>query len=147
MGMIINIRKGKPEDFEAIYLLLHQLWPGKELHKDNLERLYRNGLESHQDDYFCAEADGRVAGFCSVWYKKNSFWQEGCLGYIGELVVDQPLRKQGIGKELLNTLFKQALQKGCHRVELDSAFSRVEASEFYLKMGFDKRANLFTKVL
>jgi ribosomal protein S18 acetylase RimI-like enzyme len=140
------VRKCLPGDFEAIFLLLHQLWPGKEFHKQALRNLFVQGLSSTHEEYYCAEIDRRVVGFCSIWFK-NSLWQEGYLGYIGELVVDQPLRRQGIGNDLLAAVFARAKHKGCKRVELDSAASRLDASEFYLKLGFEKRANLFSKVL
>jgi ribosomal protein S18 acetylase RimI-like enzyme len=45
-------------------------------------------------------------------------------------------------------LIKEALNdsrnKGLKRLELDSAFHREKAHEFYIKLGFEKRAFLFS---
>ncbi len=142
----VKVRKCQAGDFEAIYVLLHQLWPGREFHRETLLKIFSQGLKSDLEDYYCAEENGRVIGYCSVRFRA-SFWVEGCLGYIGELIVDQAHRKAGIGKDLLKAVIARARERGCKRVELDSAFSRLEAAEFYLKMGFEKRANLFSRVV
>lgn len=141
-----TIRECRLTDLDDIYTLLVQLWPGKELHKEGVKTVLERGLKSHTDQYYCAEIDNKVIGFCSIWIK-NSFWQEGSLGYIGELVVDKPLRSQGIGTQLLKKAFKYAEEKGCKRIELDSAFSREEAIQFYETLGFIRRAYLFSREL
>jgi N-acetylglutamate synthase-like GNAT family acetyltransferase len=143
---LTRIRKCTAGDFEAIYALLLQLWPGKELHKDILRNLYNQGLNSTNEEYYGVECDKRLVGFCSISFK-NSLWQEGCLGNINELIIDQTLRKQGLGKDLLDAVFRGARQRGCFRVELASTLARVQASDFYLKMGFEKRASVFSKML
>lgn len=40
---------------------------------------------------------------------------------------------------------KIAKSHGCKRLELDSAFHRVLAHEFYERLGFEKRAYLFSR--
>jgi GNAT superfamily N-acetyltransferase len=142
----VTIRESKPQDFEELFLLLHQLWPGKELVKDTLNKVYIQGLKFDREKYFCAELDKKVVGFCSFCFK-SSLWQGGNLGYIGELIVEQSLRGRGIGSELLKVVFQRAKDQNCKRIETDSAFSRKEAQDFYLKMGFEKRAVLFSKEL
>lgn len=142
----MKIRKCSTQDFEDIFSLLHQLWPGKEFHKDILRQVFEKGVVSDKEVYYCVESENRVIGFCSL-YLKNSLWQEGNLGYIGELVIDKNFRDQGIGTELLKVVFEEAKEKGCKRVELDSAFSRTEALHFYENMGFEKRAYVYSKRL
>jgi ribosomal protein S18 acetylase RimI-like enzyme len=67
------------------------------------------------------------------------------LGNIDELVVDREYRNQGIGKLLMNEMEAIAKNRGCKRLELDSAFHRTNAHAFYEKQGFEKRAYLFSK--
>jgi GNAT superfamily N-acetyltransferase len=69
------------------------------------------------------------------------------LGHVDELVVDSNHRGRGIGTQLLKHLVTYAQQKGCRRVELDSAFHRLEAHKFYKQQGFEDRALLFSRVL
>jgi ribosomal protein S18 acetylase RimI-like enzyme len=141
-----NIRIAVKKDFDDVFRLLKQLWPDEELDKNALFTVFSRAIESRDDFCFCAEVGGRVVGFCAL-YVRNSFWQEGLLGYIGELIVDEPFREQGIGTALLNTAANKARETGCRKVELDSAFDRKEAHEFYEKVGFKRRAYLFSRDL
>ncbi len=142
----VRIRSAEIKDFGGIYPLLQQLRPDKELNKNDLMEVFYRGVKSHKDEYFCAEINGEIVGFCSLAVK-NSLWQEGYIGYICEMVVGLPFRNQGIGTTLLKTSIEAAKKKGCRRIELDSAFHRGEAHQFYEKCGFEKRAYLFSKEL
>ena len=69
------------------------------------------------------------------------------MGYVDELIVDEEYRGRGIGTQLLNELVGLARQRGCRCVELDCAFQRKEAHQFYERQNFKSRAFLFSKVL
>ena len=140
------IRTADIKDFDDIYLLLQQLWPDKELNKNKLMAIFSRGIESQNDLYFCAELNGKVIGFYSLGFK-NSLWQEGHIAYVNEIVVDKSHRGKGIGTALLRTAINTAKEKGCKRIELDSAFQREEAHQFYEESGFEKRAYLFSMKL
>jgi len=142
----MKIRSATPEDFGRICELLQQLWPEKKIDKGGLKTVMIRALRSSQDIYLCAEFDGTIAGFCSLAVK-NSLWQEANIGIISEMVVDEAFRKRGIGTALLGTIIDTARQRGCRRIELDSAFHREAAHRFYAKAGFEKRAYLFSKEL
>lgn len=142
----LNIRAANSKDFNGVFRLLNQLWADKELNMDAMRAIFLRGIESQNDEFFCAEFDDKVVGFCAL-YIRTSFWQEGCLGYIGELIVDEPFRGQGIGTALLNTVADKAREMGCRKIELDSAFNRNEAHEFYKQVGFKRRAYLFSRDL
>ena len=142
----IVIRESQLSDYQKIYSLLQQLWPGKELHPEKVRMVFERGIRSPIDKYYSAERDGGVVGFCSILIK-NSFWQEGYSGYVNELVVDQPFRGQGIGTALINRAFEYAASLDCKRIEMDSAFSREGARQFYEDIGFTKRAFLYSKDL
>lgn len=144
--MDVLIRDSKKEDFSEILALFHQLWPGKELHADDLMAVFHRGLVSGTDRYFCAEVDGKVIGFCS-YAIMNNFWQEGTIAYVYAMVVDEALRGKGIGGRMLEKAFETAKSAGCKKIELDSGFPRERAHQFYEKIGFVKRAYLFSKDL
>ena len=78
---------------------------------------------------------------------KNSLWVARCLGHVDELIVDTQYRGRGLGSELLQSIILRARDRGCLRVELDSAFHREEAHRFYEQHGFENRAYLFSKTL
>lgn len=142
----MQIRDCKIEDFDAILNLLHQLWPQKILHAESLRKVYQRGTYSEHHRYICAIKDSKIVGFASLTVK-GSLWQEGYLGHIDELVVDEPYRRQGIGARLLEHMIDLAKRMDCSRIEIDSAFPRTDAHKFYERRGFEKRAYLFSKAL
>ena len=144
--MKFKIRRSEQRDFEGVFRLLRQLWPDEELDSTALQRVYERALASHSQVYLCVVQQEDVIGFASLTIK-NNLWEAGNLGHIDELVVDQGCRGAGIGTDLLHKIIAAARQRGCVRVELDSAFHREKAHEFYNQNGFDNRAYLFSKEL
>lgn len=141
---MVEIRQCRQDDFGPVLRLLEQLWPDRELDRGRMEEAYLHGLDSDSQVYLCAMMDGEPVAFCSLAIK-NSLWQQGYLANVDELVVDERLRRKGIGGELLERVLQIAVEKGCHRVELDSAFRRQDAHRFYEAHGFKSRSLLFTK--
>ncbi|SMC33154.1 GNAT family N-acetyltransferase [Sporomusa malonica] len=142
--MDIQIREVNREDFDGVFSLFKQLWPDKQLYKEDMFTVYSRGLEGNNDKYICAVYDGKVIGFCAIAFM-NSFWQEGRIAYIYAMVVDEVLKGQGIGTRLLNEAYSIAGVQGCKKIELDSGFHREAAHKFYEKNSYVKRAYLFSK--
>lgn len=143
--MEINIKLSQEEDFDQIFELLKQFWPNQSLDKLAMEQIYLKGLRSNNQTYLVAATkDNKIIGFVSL-YIKNNLWQCGNLSHIDELIVDQDYRKKGIATLLLNKIIVEAKKNDCKRVELDSAFHREAAHEFYKRKGFENRAYLFSK--
>jgi glucosamine-phosphate N-acetyltransferase len=143
---MIQIRPCGDQDFEGVLVLLQQLWPDKPLDSVSLRSVYDRALTSDAQSYLCAVDVENVVGFGSMTIK-NSLWQGGGLGHVDELIVDVSYRGHGIGTQLLEHLIDLARAKGCQRVELDSAFHRTQAHQFYEQHGFENRAYLFSKTL
>ena len=141
---MVEIRSCTQEDFETVLGLLEQLWPDRELDRGRMREAFLRGLDNDSQEYLCAAVEGEIVGFCSLSVK-NSLWQQGYLANVDELVVDASMRRKGIGGELLEKVLQIAAEKGCHRVELDSAFHRQDAHRFYEAHGFKDRSLLFTK--
>lgn len=141
---MVLIRECKEADFEQVLRLLGQLWPDKKLDEKELHCVFLRGLNSEFQHYICATIETDIVGFSSLTIK-NSLWQEGYIGHIDELIVDKQYRGKGIGSKLLKHIIRVAEEKGCRRAELDSAFDRAKAHEFYQKNGFENRAFLFSK--
>ena len=145
--MDVKIRKALIEDFPSVFSLFHQLWPNKELNETDMKVVFDRGITSNTDLYICAEVNGNLIGFCAYGIV-NNFWQEGQIAYVYAMIVDEDQRGKGIGSELLKTACDYAKKCGCKKIELDSGFQREKAHKFYTeKMGFEKRAFLFSKDL
>ena len=141
--MDLHIRSAEAGDFEDIFPLFRQLWPNKQLNKEELQAVFLRGVASETDELFCAELNGSVIGFCA-YAIVNNLWQEGRISYVYAMVVDESCRGRGFGTRLIRAAIERSGQQGLKRMELDSAFHREQAHKFYEKLGFEKRAYLFS---
>ena len=91
--------------------------------------------------------DGRrVAGFGTIDLR-GTLRDGATVGHIDVMVVDAGLRGRGIGSEILERLTVWARERGCRRLELDSAFHREESHAFYEARGFRRKSYHFLKAL
>ena len=141
---MIKIRELTIYDVKNLINLLEQLWIGKQIDSVAVERIIKKGLNNGYQIYICATDDEKLIGYCSLTIK-NNLWMLANLGNVDELVVDSEYRNQGIGRRLMSEIEKIAKNHECKRLELDSAFHRTIAHEFYERLGFEKRAYLFSK--
>jgi glucosamine-phosphate N-acetyltransferase len=140
------IRQCHAGDFDEVIPLLRQLWTDKTIDPPSLRPIFDRALASNSKTYLVATDENRVIGFGSLSLK-DDLWPEGTVAYIDELVVDSEYRSKGIGAQLLERLAAAALQKGCCRIELTSAFYRKDSHQFYERRGFKSRAFVFSKML
>jgi len=141
--MEVTVRKATENDFENVYPLFEQLWPDKKLDKVALEIVFNRGVNSNTDELFCLDYSNVVIGFCA-YAIVNNLWQAGHISYMYAMVIDEKQRGKGYGTMLIKESLKDSRDKGLKRMELDSAFHREKAHEFYKKLGFEKRAFLFS---
>ncbi len=143
MKSSLAIRPVSTEDFNGIYPLLQQLWPDKVIDRAQMHIVLERGVSSDTDTLLCATADGAMIGFCA-YAIVNNLWQEGRISYVYAMVVDEAYRGQGIGKQLIEAALDSSRKQGLQRMELDSAFHRLQAHKFYETLGFEKRGYLFS---
>jgi GNAT superfamily N-acetyltransferase len=144
--MNVTVKKSEESDFVEVYPLFEQLWPNKELDKNALKTVFNRGVNSSTDELLCLVCAGEVIGFCA-YAIVNNLWQAGYISYMYAMVVDEKFRGKGFGTMLINEAIQDSKNKGLKRLELDSAFHREKAHEFYMKLGFEKRAFLFSHPL
>lgn len=141
--MSVTIRKATENDFEKVYPLFEQLWPNKELDKNALRIVFNRGVNSDTDELLCLDYSNELIGFCA-YAIVNNLWLAGYISYMYAMVVDEKHRGKGFGTMLIEESIKDSKDKGLKRLELDSGFHREKAHEFYMKLGFEKRAFLFS---
>lgn len=143
---MLEIRNTRREDFADVLDLLGQLWPDQTLDAEAIRQVFSSGLASERQVYLSACDGPRVVGFASLVIN-NSLWHAGNLAHVDELVVDAAHRGAGVGTRLLECVAEEARRRGCTRLELDSAFHRTRAHAFYERLGFERRALVFSKAI
>lgn len=76
-----------------------------------------------------AELDGAVVGYCIIYYVMDE-------GEIARIAVDENVRRQGVGRGLLNYVCECCKEKNIERLLLDVRESNVGARAFYERYEF-----------
>ena len=87
--------------------------------------------------YLVAELDGRVVG-CLATSIMHVLHRPGPVGRISMMVVEEGLRSQGIGAELVRAAEAWLKQQGCGMIEVTSNVKRTDAHRFYERLGYER---------
>ena len=79
---------------------------------------------------FVAETDGEPVGFVSAWLEEHR-------GHVGDLYVDEPGRRHGVGSALVETVIENLRARGATHLFVDAA---ADALGFYERLGFRERS-------
>lgn len=142
----MKIRPARAEDAAALSRLYLQLGYPKGNDPELLpERLAR--IRALGDDLIVAEADdGTVVGLAGLHLVHVMHYARP-LGYITSFVTDESVRRQGVGRKLLEAATDWARAKGCYRLSLTSAEHRSDAHAFYPASGFPMTGRRFSREL
>lgn len=141
-----EIREATMADFQGMMKLFRQLWPSRPLSEHKLRELFLRIQATPGRRFFCAILHGNLVGLGSISIR-DRLLDEGKIAAVDELVVDESVRGRRIGTQLMHFLTDFATQNGCRAMELEAANHRAEAHQFYEKLGFQRRAQLFTRPL
>jgi GNAT superfamily N-acetyltransferase len=97
--------------------------------------------------FVASDARGHVQGWVHV-YGRHHLESDGT-AEIGGLVVAQESRGQGVGRALMGAAESWAREHGYQRVRLGSNIVRVEAHDFYKRLGYSvlKTHHRFQKLI
>ena len=101
------------------------------------------GLLSDPTAYLAvAEAEAKVVAYV-LGFSHATFFANGRIVWIEEIMVDTAYRRQGIGRSLLGSIEHWAATQGCPLI----ALATRRAAEFYRTMGYQESATYFRKLL
>lgn len=83
--------------------------------------------------YFVAEENGKIIGGCGIYPTEGL--ENGCIELV-KLYLLKPYRKQGIGKNLMETSIQAALEMGYKQLYLETMPQLSNAVELYKSLGF-----------
>jgi len=136
------IRLARATDAQAIAPLLHELGHPQTpaMVAERLEALARQGGSTT----LVAERAGNVLGLVSA-QSMLVLHRVGPLGRITALVVRSGLIGVGVGTQLLRAAEAFLVDAGCTRIEVTSASHRAGAHAFYLKRGYERQGERFSR--
>ena len=133
----MNIRRGKPEDMQAVLGLIQEL-ALFEKEPDavlvTVDDLIRDGFGTVPLFYvFVAEVEDEIVGI-ALWYYRFSTWK-GKTIHLEDLVVKDKMRGTGLGYALYSEIIEQGKKEQVRRVEWNVLDWNTPAIEFYEKSG------------
>ena len=102
------------------------------------------GLESDPSQrLYVAELDRRVVGTFSLTFVPgiSHGGRDSCV--IEDVVVDDTLRRAGIGKRMMRFAMRASAERGCYKLSLSSHVHREAAHRFYEGLGFERHGYSF----
>jgi len=104
--------------------------------REEYERAFRAALADERQRTFVVERDGRVVASAVLIVVPNVTHLGRPFAIAENVVVDEGMRGQGIGGELMRRLIDEARSAGCYKLSLTSHVSREDAHRFYEGLGF-----------
>jgi GNAT superfamily N-acetyltransferase len=142
----MEIRKAIKTDNYDIIVLTQQL--GYTVDKNTFINQFYNILEKSDHAIFVAENnDKKVIAYIHVLSKELLISIASV--EIGELIVDEKYRREGIGKQLIQKVDEWAIENGYQNVTVGSSNKRTTSHLFYPNAGFSywKEQILYSKAL
>lgn len=133
----MNIRKGNPQDMEAVLGLIQDL---ADFEKESnavvitVEDLIRDGFGSTPLFHvFVAEIESQIVGI-ALYYYRYSTWK-GKTIHLEDLVVKENMRGSGVGYALYSEIIKQGKKDKVRRIEWNVLDWNTPAINFYKNSG------------
>jgi GNAT superfamily N-acetyltransferase len=126
------IRPAREQDAASIARLATQL--GYPVSEDEIKSRLRRLLANSNDIVLVAESNALLAGW--IHGVVSQLLESDLRIEIGGLVVDENFRRQGIGCDLVHLVEQWALEKGIKQISVRCNSKRLEAHQFYQKLGY-----------
>jgi GNAT superfamily N-acetyltransferase len=132
------IRPARPEDAELLVTLVRELavYENLEQHALATADAFRGHLfgPNPAAEAAVAEVGGEPAGF-ALWFATFSTFRGQAGLYLEDIFVRPAYRGRGIGKALLATAARRAVERGCGRMEWSVLDWNAPAIGFYRSLG------------
>ena len=142
----MNLREAHISDTAGITKLCWQL--GYEIEEHIVEENLTKLIGKEDNAIYIMEAeDDKIIGWVHVYCKH--LLETESFAEIGGLIVDQGVRRLGIGERLMKRCEEWSVQEGYGTLRLRSSNSRTEAHQFYENIGYSnvKSQKVFEKKL
>jgi len=134
--MSYDIRRASAADKPEWVRMRQMLWPEAPL--DYLEYDMDEILaDPRQEVFIASRADGKLVAFIEASLRE---YAEGCetspVGYIEAWYVDENIRGQKLGREMMSTAENWARKKGCTEMASDTWLDNEVSIAAHMKMGY-----------
>ena len=135
----MHIRRATEADLAEIIRLHQQLDPAEPATSEADARRIFERINTYPDyAIYLAEVNGKIAGTFGLLVMDKLAHNGKPSALVEDVVVDEALRGQGIGREMMAFAMEHGRARGCYKLALSSNLKRTEAHAFYETLGFRK---------
>jgi GNAT superfamily N-acetyltransferase len=140
--MSIQIRRATPQDIESVLLLVRDFVTSFEIVESKFRQSYAEVLDSSNSIALVADDGGDPIGYC-LGFCHDTFYANGRVAWLEEIMVAPSYRRQRIGESLMDSFEEWAKSKGA----VLSALATRRAAKFYQAIDYEESAAYFRKIL
>ena len=140
--MTTNIRPAQYADAKAIFALAQPFATSFVVNEQTFHRSFAALLASSQAHLAVAETAQQLVGYV-LGFDHYTFFANGPVAWVEEIMVSEPFRRQGIGQLLMQEFEAWARARGCKLL----ALATRRAATFYQALGYEESAVYFRKLL
>ena len=134
------IRHAQPDDLDQVWPLARDFATSFRPVKESFEPTFHRLLHTSSSHFVVGSLDDIVRGYL-VAHIHDTFLANGPVTWIEELMVEEPYRKLGIGRALVDEAEQWSASVGGIYISLASR----RAAAFYLALGYDESATFLKK--
>lgn len=132
------IKKATEKDVNKVAELARMLWGHHSL-EELIDEMSKYICNKDATVYLAYDGDKHI-GFaqCSLRFDYVEGTDGSPVGYLEGIFIKEDYRKKGIGKLLLSSCEKWAIEKGCTEFASDCELDNKDSLKFHLNIGFNE---------
>lgn len=139
---LLVIRKAQSEDEATLFALARSFATSFVVEEQPFSHSLSEILSSSDACLVVAEDEGQIVGY-ALAFDHFTFYANGRVTWVEEIVVSETFRRQGVGRRLMQEIEAWAVRRGSRLV----ALATRRASAFYQALGYEESALYFRKRL
>jgi GNAT superfamily N-acetyltransferase len=140
--MTIHVRTAQSLDAEVVLGLARSFATSFVVEDQAFFQVFSELLATPQAHLAVAEVDRQLVGYV-LGFEHDTFFANGHVTWVEEIMVSEVFRRQGIGQLLMQAIETWATQRGSKLVGLATR----RAAPFYRALGYEESAIYFRKLL
>lgn len=142
----LTVRVVQENDLESLATLISQLDGEAIASRERIAELFARILEVPNYNYYIAHGDlaQPPVGCFSLLILPTLMHDGISMALLDAVVVRQDLRGQGIGKRMMQEVYRLCREAKCRRIVLSSHLKRERAHSFYRSLGFKQHGWSFS---
>ena len=136
------IRVASPADADAVLSLAREFASSFAVEEQSFRQAFGELLSDGSACVRVAALHGLVVGYV-LGFEHLTFFANGRVAWVEELMVAEAHRRKGVGAGLMNAVTGWAVDRGCRMI----ALATRRAADFYSALGYEASATYFRKVI